>query len=85
MARKRKDTLVIHRKLGKERVWGWAHIGENKIELDESLSGYRYSLYALHEHFHLRHPEWSETKVKKEASATAKFMKQIGFRWVDLK
>lgn len=84
MPRIRKETLVVHRKLGREKVWGWAHIGENKIEVDSSLRGYRYLLYMLHEHFHIRHPEWSETKVKKEASATAKFMWNNGFRWCDL-
>lgn len=74
---------VIHRKLG--RVWGWAHMKKNKIEIDERLKGYNYLLYMLHEHYHLQHPEWSETKVRRESSKTASFLWQNNFRWVDVK
>lgn len=31
---RRKDTKVIYRNLGKEKAWGIAHIGNNKIEID---------------------------------------------------
>lgn len=76
---------VEHRKLGRENAWGLAWIEENKISIDQSLHGYRYLLYLLHEHFHLKHPDWSETKVKKESSLTARFLWKMGFRWVELK
>ena len=56
-------TKVVIRKLGKERAWGLAHSDDNLIEIDPKISGYRYLLYLLHEHFHLKHPDWSETKV----------------------
>lgn len=82
MSRKPKQTKVVHKKLG--NYWGWAYIDENKIEIDERLHGYRYLLYMLHEHFHLRHPDWSETKIKKESSATAQFLWKAKFRWIDL-
>lgn len=85
MSNPHKHTKVVHRKLGKEQAWGLAHIGKNKIEVDERLDTYRYLLYMLHEHFHIRHPEWSETKIKKESGATAKFLWQNNFRWCDLK
>jgi hypothetical protein len=55
------------------------------MEIDERLKGYRYMLYLLHEHFHLKHPDWSETKVRKESSKTARFMWEMGFRYVELK
>ena len=74
---------VVHRKLGKEKAWGLADSNKNVIEIDERLSGYRYLLYLLHEHFHLKHPDWSETKVRKESSKTARFLWNNGFRWVD--
>jgi len=76
---------VIHRKMGKERAYGLAHTDSNLIELEVTLTGYRYLLYALHEHFHLKHPEWSETKVRQESSKTARFLWQMGFRLVELR
>jgi hypothetical protein len=75
---------VIHKKLGKEQAYGIAYTDENKLEIDERLQGYRYLLYLLHEHFHLKHPDWSETKVRKESSKTARFLWKMNFRWVDL-
>ena len=76
---------VEHRKLGREKAHGLAWDDKNKIELDVRLSGYRYLLTALHEHFHLKHLDWSETKVSKESSKTARFLWKLGFRWVELK
>lgn len=79
-----KDHKVIIRKLGREKAWGLANTDGNTIELDSSLKGYRYLLYLLHEHFHLKHPDWSETKVIKESRLTARFLWLNGFRWVDV-
>jgi hypothetical protein len=85
MTQKKNPHKVIHRKLGKERAYGLAHTEDNVMELDERLSGYRYLLYALHEHFHLKHPDWSETKVRKESSKTARFLWDMGFRLTELR
>jgi len=74
---------IEHKKLGRQNAWGLA--SGNKIEIDERLRTYRYLLYMLHEHFHLKHPDWSETKVRKESSITARFLWENNFRWVDLK
>jgi hypothetical protein len=79
----KKVHKVVHRKLGKEQAYGIAYPEENTMEIDARLKGYRYLLYLLHEHFHLKHPDWSETKVLKESSKTAKFLWQMNFRWVD--
>jgi|TARA_R110002126_G_scaffold2898_2_gene15977 hypothetical protein len=76
---------VEHRKLGREKAHGLAWDEKNKIEIDIRLTGYRYLLIALHEHFHLKHPDWSETRVRKESSLTARFLWKMGFRWVELK
>jgi hypothetical protein len=81
----KKVHQVVHRKLGKERAYGIAYTEENTMEIDERLRGYRYMLYLLHEHFHLKHPDWSESKVIKESRKTARFMWQMGFRYVELK
>jgi hypothetical protein len=85
MARKPKETKVIHRKLGRERAWGLADSDKNTIEIDERLSGYKYMEIALHELYHCKHPDWSESKIVRESRATAKFLWKAGFRWVDLK
>lgn len=79
----KKIHKIVHRKLGKERAYGIAYTEENTMEIDPRLKGYRYLLYMLHEHFHLKHPDWSETKVRKESSKTAKFLWDEGFRKVD--
>ena len=83
MAKKKEIHKVVHRKLGKEKAWGLADTDKNVIEIDERLTGYRYLLILLHEHQHIRHPEWSETKVRRESSKTARFLWNMGFRWVD--
>ena len=75
---------VIHKKLGKEQAYGIAYTDQNKLEIDIRLTGYRYLLYLLHEHFHLKHPDWSETKVRKESSKKARFLWKMNFRYVDL-
>ena len=75
---------VIHKKLGKEQAYGIAYTDKNKLEIDERFRGYRYLLYLLHEHFHLKHPDWSETKVRKESSKTARFIWNMNFRLVEL-
>jgi len=70
----KKIHRVVHRKLGRERAVGLAWKDDNKIEIDEGLKTYRYLLTMLHEHFHIRHKEWSETKILKESSLTASFL-----------
>ena len=80
----KKVHQVVHRKLGKERAYGIAYTEENTMEIDIRLKGYRYMLYLLHEHFHLKHPDWSESKVVKESRKTARFMWQMGFRLTEL-
>ena len=82
---KKKVHKVVHRKLGKEAALGISYIHNNKIEVDERLNKYRYLLTMIHEHFHLRHPDWSETRVLRESSATARFLWENNFRWVDIK
>jgi len=79
----RKNLKITIRKLGKEKSWGLAHLGNNEIELDERLKGYRFLLYLLHEFMHIRHPEWSETKVRKESSKMAILLWKQNFRKIE--
>lgn len=85
MPKKHKHIKVIDRKLGRDRVWGWAHYKDNLIELDVRLKGYRRLLYLIHEMLHIIHPEWSETKVRKVSSLYARQIWYDGFRKVELK
>lgn len=85
MARKRKDTKVVYRKLGKERAIGMAHIGDNLIEIDPRLTGKKHTEILCHEWVHLQHPDWSETKVIQYSKKLTNFLWQNQIRWVDLK
>lgn len=76
-----KTLRIIHRKLGRERVWGLAH-SDGVIELDERLKGYKYLLYLIHEFMHLRHPEWSERKVRSESTKMARIIWKMKYRIV---
>lgn len=73
---------IVVRKLGKEKSWGLAH-ADNLIELDSSLRGYRYLLYLIHEYMHIRYPDWSETKVRKESSVFARLIWKQMFRRIE--
>ena len=85
MPRTYKKPKVIYRPLGKERAYGLDDFANNTIELDTRLEGYRHLLYILHEFYHIKHPDWSETKVSKESSKTARFLWDNNFRWVEVK
>jgi hypothetical protein len=60
---KRKAVKVIWRKLGKEKAWGQATIGENLIEIDPRLSARRQLEVLCHEQVHLTFPGMSEAEV----------------------
>lgn len=65
------EVKIVHRKLGRERVYGLAH-SDGVIELDDRLKGYKYLLYLIHEYMHIRHPDWSERKVRSESTKMAR-------------
>ena len=63
MSQKRKRVKVIWRKLGKEKAWGQATVGENLIEIDPRLGAKRQLEVLCHEQIHLTFPELSEAQV----------------------
>lgn len=83
MAKKRKIT-VKKRKLGKEKCWGQAFIGEDFCEVDERLRGKRKLRIFLHECSHLLWPEDSENKIDKKSTILADALWDEGYRWSDL-
>jgi len=78
-----KEVKIGIRKLGKERAYGLAHMGENHIDLDSRLKGYRFLLYLIHEYMHIRNPLWSETKVCRESSKMAMLIWKQNFRKIE--
>jgi hypothetical protein len=76
---------VVERKLGKEKVWGWAHIGENLIELDATMQGKQRLYVLIHEATHLLEPTWSETKVIKHSKKLTTLLWKQSYRKVDNK
>jgi hypothetical protein len=74
---------VTHRKLGQDRVHGWAHLGLNHIELDSRLKGRRHLLYLVHEMLHLLNPDWSESKVVKQSRELTKLLWEQNYRRIE--
>lgn len=80
-----KVPKVVIRKLGREKALGQAYVDYNLIEIDPRHKTAKSLLDTeLHEFFHIRHPEWSEKKVIKEAKATRDFLWQLKYRKMNL-
>lgn len=77
------DVKVVHRKLGKEKAYGLAYAEKNKIEIDPRQRPKTLLDTYIHEYFHIRFPEWSETKVKREARALTKFLWNLKYRQIN--
>ena len=63
MSRRKSKVKVVWRKLGKEKAWGQATIGENLIEIDPRLGAKRQLEVLCHEQGHLTFPEKSEAEI----------------------
>lgn len=59
----RKKSKVVWRRLGREKAWGQATIGEGLIEIDPRLGAKRQLEVLCHEQIHLTFPEMSEAQV----------------------
>jgi hypothetical protein len=74
---------VQYRKLFREGVVGWAHHGENLIEIDERLKGKQFLEILIHEIMHLQTPKWSEEEVTRKAHEMANILWKEGIRPVE--
>jgi len=63
MTKKRQKSKVVYVKLGRQRAWGQATIGEGLIEIDPRLGAKRQLEVLCHEQVHLTFPEMSEAQV----------------------
>jgi len=80
--RKSKSAKVVWRKLGKERAWGMATIGENLIEIDPRLGARRQLEVLCHEQVHLIFPDATEPAVDQAGKALAKMLWSENYRRV---
>lgn len=74
---------VNHRKLGREKALGLAHLDDNLIEIDSRLIGRKRLEIYVHEALHLLNPTHSETKVLKDAAKIATVLWKQGYRMVE--
>lgn len=74
---------VIVRKLGREKALGLADTENKIIEIDPRQSGKTLLDTEIHEFLHIRHPDWTEGKVTREASAMARFLWKLKYRKVN--
>ena len=81
-SRKHKPVKVVWRKLGKERAWGQATIGENLIEIDPRLGAKRQLEVLCHEQVHLTFPEMSEKEVDRAGKDLAALLWAQDYRRV---
>jgi hypothetical protein len=81
---KRKSTKVIWRKLGKEKAWGQATIGENLIEIDPRLGAKRQLEVLCHEQGHLTFPEKGEAEIDRLGKDMANLLWSQNYRRVVL-
>jgi len=74
---------VVHRKLGKEKADGLAHIDSNTIEIDTRLKG-RYRLeITIHEALHILYPTESETAIIRQSKRLTAVLWKEGYRKID--
>jgi hypothetical protein len=83
--RKSKPAVkVVWRKLGKERAWGQATIGENLIEIDPRLGAKRQLEVLCHEQVHLTFPHLPEAEVDRAGKDLARLLWAENYRRVVL-
>jgi hypothetical protein len=80
--RKPKPVKVVWRKLGRERAWGQATIGEDLIEVDPRLGAKRQLEVLCHEQVHLTFPEMPEAQVDRAGKDLARMLWAQDYRRV---
>jgi hypothetical protein len=80
--RKPKPVKVVWRKLGRERAWGQATIGEDLIEVDPRLGAKRQLEVLCHEQVHLTFPDMPEAQVDRAGKDLARMLWAQDYRRV---
>jgi hypothetical protein len=74
---------VNHRKLGREKALGLAHIDDGLIEIDSRLKGKEKLIIFIHEALHLVNPTHSESKIIKDSTKIGNMLWKQGYRLVE--
>jgi hypothetical protein len=82
MTRRRQKSKVKWVKLGRQRAWGQATIGEGLIEIDPRLGAKRQLEVLCHEQIHLTFPELSEAQVDRAGKDLAAMLWDQDYRRV---
>lgn len=73
---------IKYRKLGKEKVWGFAH-SDGLIEIDERLKGRKHMEMIIHEVLHLLWPAAEEEEIEKKAITLTKILWKENYRRIE--
>ena len=79
----RKRIKVKYSKLGREQSWGFAHYGENMIEIDERLKGKKHLEIIIHETTHLLLPTANEIEIERISINLTNILWKDGYRKFD--
>lgn len=79
---KSRKSKVVYRRLGREKAWGQATIGEGLIEIDPRLGAKRQLEVLCHEQVHLTFPEMSEAQVDRAGKDLASVLWDQNYRKV---
>ena len=82
MTKKRQKSKVVFVKLGRQKAWGQATIGEGLIEIDPRLGAKRQLEVLCHEQVHLTFPEMSEAQVDRAGKDLAAVLWDQSYRRV---
>jgi hypothetical protein len=82
MTKRRQKSKVKWVKLGRQRAWGQATIGEGLIEIDPRLGAKRQLEVLCHEQVHLTFPELSEAQVDRAGKDLAAMLWDQDYRRV---
>lgn len=79
---KTKRIKIVERKLGRDKVLGWAHYDKPLIELDSRLRHKLQQEVLLHELLHIALPDLTEEAVDRAARFMADHTWRFGLRRV---
>jgi hypothetical protein len=79
----RKKIKILHKKLGKDKVWGLADIDDYCIVIDERAVGKKHLEIVIHECLHLLHPSADESSITHQAISLTDVLWKLKYRRVD--
>ena len=77
------DIKVIHKNLGKKRLWGQAIFETNTIEIDIRAKGKKFLEILMHELNHLCFPYLTEEEITKKSIQATNVLWEQGIRPTD--